>query len=130
VLSSNAQPWREFGFKATAFAVGFDYDPYHKDKDGNKDGTKHPYQEYMSPTYGRYSIMDYHSLVFQRDDVNEHTMTVNNVPLVGWTNGGPDFTPPAQVTKDNAYILRVNHAAGPSLQDVVGAKYHYPWEEP
>jgi hypothetical protein len=129
-MSSNAQPWRDFGFKATVFAVGFDYDPYRKDKDSNKDGTKHPYQEYMSPTYDRYSIMDYHSLVFKRDDVNEHKMTVNNVLLVGWTNGGPDFTPPAQVTKDNAYILRVNHAAGPSLQDVAGVKYHYPWEGP
>ncbi|KAJ4983575.1 hypothetical protein SVAN01_10948 [Stagonosporopsis vannaccii] len=45
--------------------------------------------------------------------------------LTFWKNGGPDFVPPAVVTKDDLEYIPLRH--WPSVQDIEGLKRIYPW---
>lgn len=45
--------------------------------------------------------------------------------LVFWKNRGPNFVPPATVTKDDLECISPRHT--PSDQDIVGVKRIYPW---
>jgi hypothetical protein len=127
-LHARAEPWRSFGFGATEFSIIFEWDPYHKGPDGQPDGDKHPYNEIQSQEYDRTSIMQYSSFAYQRPEINDQTATVNNVPLIMWKAGAPDYTPPMPPTSEWAFVMKVSYQSGPSAGDVEGVRLAYPWE--
>jgi hypothetical protein len=104
------------------------YEPNHKDKDCNPDGPSHPWQEMQSFKHDVNSIIQYPSFFCAREGVNEITATVHNSVLVAWKQGGPGFTPPMQVSDDNAVVVPADYSRGPSAGDIAGVQYAYPWE--
>jgi hypothetical protein len=127
-VRSYDDPWRSFGFHATEYSVDLKWEPYHRDKNGNLDGSRNPYVTWMSKSYDKNSIMHYWSIVDVKPGVDRDSATVHNVPLIAWRRRGKGYTPPNQVTDENAFVMYAGAMKGPSKCDVAGLKYMYPWE--
>lgn len=118
-------PWRALGFwYPPSFSTEIKWDRWHKDKEGNYDGKKHPYELENSVKYDYDSIMHYPL----SSGSGQSTLTIYNAPLVRWVHGGPDYTPPAAVTEENAVLIdEIPHKRGPSDGDFDGVKRLYAW---
>lgn len=119
------EPWKSLGFRAYDYSTEEYWEIFHKDKDGKDDGYQHHYTVAASEEYDVKSIMHYASLSGWKGG----QWSVKTAPLVKWKNGGKDFTPPSEVTEDNAeFIFADLNDIGPSGKDVEVVKQLYPWE--
>jgi hypothetical protein len=79
-------------------------------------------ETHQSDVYDPESIMHYDTRAFTGPAYwSDHFQG----PLLAWKNGGPNFVPPAQVTKDDLKVIYTNHK--PSVMDGEAIRKLYPW---
>jgi hypothetical protein len=110
--ASRAELWASIGF-AYSYSTHPYWETEHKDSRGWFDDWKHEYKLTIGRQYDLNSIMRYHSYRNHKPNVEVQVpLTVMNLPLMKWRNGGPEFVPPQQVTAANAELIPVNYDGG------------------
>ncbi|KAF1849685.1 uncharacterized protein K460DRAFT_349848 [Cucurbitaria berberidis CBS 394.84] len=124
-LYGRFEPWKSLAFRAYDYATEEFWEMSHKDENGKDDGYQHHYTVTASEDYDVGSIMHYPSISGWKGG----EWSIKAAPLVKWKNGGKDFTPPSEVTEENAELIFADMKnLGPSSKDIEVLKKLYPWE--
>jgi hypothetical protein len=96
----------------------------HLDRAGPVDGQWwYLVQSYKDREYDAHSLMHWGSDAHYWRDDDEKL----RVQLAVWKNGGPDYTPPGNPTKDDLKYSK--WAVAPTRKDAEGIRKIYPWKD-